>query len=404
MTKVLLIDPKIAGISGDMFVSSLLALTNSYDLVKRVVSEINKLENCEFELNVLDEKVNGISAKQLEIKIKENHLEHPDDLKNAILTVSRNLKMDKNSVKICENIIDDLIEAETKLHGDHFHLHEISSTDTVFDIVSSVFILENSGFLNGKIYSTYPAIGNGRIKMDHGSIPSPAPATLEILCKYNLKCSKVDSEYELLTPTGIAILSNVVNEFTEVYPEITFLKTGYGAGKRRMKNIPNVLRVIEGKINEEIIEKTVILETNIDDLSAEVLSYAVERLLAEGAPDVFITPTIGKKGRPGNMISVITPYSRFQKYVKILMEETGTLGVRINHYDKVRAKRKIEKVKIEIDSRYFEFDVKISDLNGEIINIKPEFEDMKKIASELKIPLRDVLRHVNNKIKEIYGF
>ncbi|ABO35701.1 protein of unknown function DUF111 [Methanococcus maripaludis C5] len=405
MTKVLVIDPKIAGMSGDMFVSSLLALTNSYDLMDEVILELEKLDSCNsFKISVMDEKVNGISAKRLKIGIDEEKIKNPDKLKEIIVNTSKNLKMSEKGVKICENIINDLIEAEEKLHGHHFHLHEISSLDTVFDIVLPVLILEKNGFLNGKIYSTPPALGNGRISMDHGIISSPAPATLEILCKHELKCSKVDSDFELLTPTGAAILSNVTDEFTDSYPEIILLKTAYGAGTKRMENIPNVLRLVEGKTDEKIIEKTVILETNIDDISSEVLAYAVERLLNEGAPDVFITPVFGKKNRPSSMISVICPYYTHEKYAKILIEETGTLGVRINHYDKIRAKRRLEKVKININETDFEFDVKISDLNGKIVNIKPEFEDLKKIAENLNIPLKDVLRHANSKIKEIYGF
>ncbi|MBA2860374.1 nickel pincer cofactor biosynthesis protein LarC [Methanococcus maripaludis] len=405
MTKVLVIDPKIAGMSGDMFVSSLLALTNSYDLMDDVIAELEKLNSCNsFNAVLMDEKVNGISAKQLKIEIDEERIKNPDNLKEIIINTSKNLKMSEKGVKICENIINDLIEAEQKLHGDHFHLHEISSLDSVFDIVLPILILERNGFLDGKIYSTPPALGNGRISMDHGIIPSPAPATLEILCKHEIKCSKVDSNFELLTPTGVAILSNVTDEFTDSYPEIVLLKTGYGAGIKRMENVPNVLRLVEGKTDEKIIEKTVILETNIDDISSEVLAYAVERLLNEGAPDVFITPVFGKKNRPSNMISVICPYHVHEKFAKILIEETGTLGVRINHYDKIRAKRRMEKLNLDINGVNFEFDVKISDLNGEIVNIKPEFEDLKKIAKKLNIPLRDVLRNANNKINEKYGF
>ncbi|MBA2862391.1 nickel pincer cofactor biosynthesis protein LarC [Methanococcus maripaludis] len=405
MTKVLVIDPKIAGMSGDMFVSSLLALTNSYDLMDEVILELEKLKSCNFfKVSVMDEKVNGISAKQLKIEIDEEKIKNPDELKEIIINTSKNLKLSEKGVRICENIINDLIEAEAKLHGEHFHLHEISSLDTVFDIVLPILILERSGFLTGKIYSTPPALGNGRISMDHGIISSPAPATLEILCKHEIKCSKVYSDFELLTPTGAAILSNVTDEFTDSYPEIVLLKTGYGAGTKRMEHIPNVLRLVEGKTNEKIIEKTVILETNIDDVSSEVLAYAVERLLNEGAPDVFITPVFGKKNRPSSMISVICPYHSHEQFARILIEETGTLGVRINHYDKIRAKRRMERLKITINKADFEIDVKISDLNGEIVNIKPEFEDLKKIARILDIPLRDVLRHANSKIKEIYDF
>ncbi len=403
--KTLIIDPKIAGISGDMFISALLDLTGSFEIVKQLENAINELENCqEFKVDVVEEKVNGIMAKKLDMKISEERLEDPKDLKDAIVKVSKKLNLSEKARKITENIIDDLIYAEKKLHKDHFHLHEVASLDTIFDVVGSVFLLDKNGFLDGNIYSTPPALGGGYVKMEHGIIPAPAPATLEILCKHKIKYSNLQADFELTTPTGAAILVNVIDKIVDVYPPTTPIKVGYGAGIRRMKDIPNVLRVVEGMETSKLKERSVILETNVDDVPGEVIGYTVERLLREGAPDVFVTSAMGKKNRPVDIISVIAPYSKYEKFVEILMEETGTLGVRINEFTKIKACRSEKLHEIKLCGKKFQFNVKISKLGDKVVNIKPEYEDLKKIANELNIPLRSVVRAANEKIREVYNF
>ncbi|AEH06164.1 nickel pincer cofactor biosynthesis protein LarC [Methanothermococcus okinawensis] len=405
--KTLIIDPKISGISGDMFISALIDLTDDIDSLYELTSVINNLENCKkFEVNIKEEKINGIMAKKLYIDIIEDRFHHPEDLKNAIAEVSNNLKLSNRAKSITNNIINDLIYAEKKLHKTNFHLHEVASLDTIFDVVGSIMLLEKNGFLNGKIYSTPPVLGGGYTKMEHGILSIPAPATLEILCKHGIKYSNPPyaTKFEHTTPTGIAILSNIVDEIVDNFPPMIPIKVGYGGGSKTLKEVPNILRVVEGKINEDIMEKNmVVLETNVDDISGEVIGALFEKLLNEGAKEVFVVNGIGKKNRPTNIISVITDYATSEKFAKMLMEETGTLGVRIKGIDRIKAERIKKTYFININGKEFKCDVKISSIDDKIINIKPEYEDAKKIAEELNIPLRKVLKILDNKITHITG-
>lgn len=401
--KTLIIDPKISGISGDMFISALIDLTDDMDVLCELTTTINNLKNCKkFEVNIKEEKINGIVAKKLYMDIVEDRFHHPEDLKNAIKEVSNDLNLSEKANSIIINIIDDLIYAEKKLHKTDFHLHEVASLDTVFDIVGSIMLLEKNGFLDGKIYSTPPVLGGGYAKMEHGILSIPAPATLEILCKHNIKYSNPPyaTEFEHTTPTGIAILSNVVDEIVDNFPPMIPIKVGYGAGSKRLKEVPNILRVVEGKINKKNIEKNmVVLETNVDDVSGEIIGNLFEKLLNEGAKEVFVVNGIGKKNRPTNIISVITNYAKSGELAKMLMEETGTLGIRIKEIDRIKAERTEKTHFININGKEFKFNVKISYIDDKIINIKPEYEDAKKIAEELKIPLRKVLKMLDSELK-----
>ena len=404
--KVLVLDPKISGISGDMLVSALVDLTNDFEMVYGLSQVIEELNNCKkFKINIKEEEINGIMAKKLNMEIVEDRLQNPKDLKNAMEKVLDTLDLPERVRNISFKILEDLISAEMKVHGSSdIHLHEISSLDTIFDILGCVAILEKHGYLEGKIYSTPPVLGGGYINMEHGILPIPAPSTLEILCRYNIKYTNppYSNNFEHTTPTGIAILANIVDKVLNNYPEMVPLKVGYGGGSKRLDNVPNVLRVVEGRINIGSKEGIVILETNVDDVSGEIIGNLFEVLLNRGAKEVFVVNGIGKKNRPTNIITVITDYQNLYRMVETLMEEIGTLGVRIRKVDRIKAERRMEVHNISIKDRSYKFRVKISFINDKLINIKPEYEDIKKIAKDLNLPIRIVLKKVNSKISKIY--
>ncbi|AXI25465.1 TIGR00299 family protein [Methanofervidicoccus sp. A16] len=403
--KLLLLDPKISGISGDMLLSALVDLTGDIETVYQISQTIEELDNCKkFKIDIREEKINGIRAKRLHIEIVEDKLKNPQDLKRAMEEVVNKLGLSEKVRKISFNILEDLISAEMKVHGDkNIHLHEISSLDTIFDILGSATLLEKHGYLDGKIYSTPPVLGSGYIQMEHGILPVPTPSTLEILCKYRIKYTNppYTTNFEHTTPTGIAILVNIVDKIVDSYPEMIPLKVGYGGGSKRLENVPNVLRVVEGRI-EDKEENIVVLETNVDDISGEVIGNLYEVLFKRGAKEVFVVNGIGKKNRPTYVITVITDYGNLHRMVETLMEETGTLGVRIKEVDRIKAERRIEVQSINIKGRSYKVRVKVSYLGDKLINIKPEYDDVKKIAEDLNIPLRVVLKEIEKEISKIY--
>lgn len=401
--KILVIDPKIAGISGDMFLSSLIDLTNFFDVIGQLEDAINKLENCKrFKVEVKDEDV-GIVAKKIDVNIDERRLKHPKDLKNAVNSVVKNLGLSQKAVNVVNRVIDDLINVEAKLHKTNVHLHEIASLDTIFDVVGSIMILDKNNFLEADICSTPPVLGSGYIEMEHGKIASPAPATLEILSKHKFKYSNLPVNMELTTPTGAALLVNIANSIVDFFPPMTPVRVGYGAGTKKVDGLLNVLRVVEGEEFRAVSDKIIILETNVDDVSGEIIGYAINKLLNEGAVDVFVTQAIGKKNRPVNVISVVTDYKNYERLAELLMEETGTLGVRVCEIPRFTAEKRKEVIELEIHGKRFNVTVKISKVGKKTINVKAEHEDLKKIAEDLKIPLRKVARIVDECIAKHFS-
>ncbi len=396
--KILVLDPKIAGISGDMLLSGLIDLTGDLDSISEVEEAINQLKNCHrFRVKVVERDV-GILAKGLEIDIRERRLSDPLDFRNAVESVAKSVDLSNHASKFVQNVIGDLIGAERKLHGGEFHMHEIASLDTIFDVVGTATLLDRNGYFDSEIYTTPPVLGGGYIEMDHGKIASPAPATLEILATHGFTYHNFNVNAELTTPTGAALLVNLTNNVVDVFPPMKLNRVGYGAGTRRVDGIVNVLRVVEGEGFRAVNDRIVILETNVDDVSGEVIGHAVRRLFDEGAVDVYVTQAIGKKNRPTNIISVISDYKNYHRMAEVLMMETGTIGVRIYELPRLIAERRKEKVEIEIFGRKFKVTVKTSRVGEKVINVKPEYEDLRKIAENLNLPLREVLKEVEKNL------
>ena len=396
--KILVLDPKLAGISGDMLLSALIDLTNSTNVVLDLEEAINRLENCrKFKVEVVERDV-GILAKGLEIEIKERRLSNPADLRRAVKSVVESLEMSERASRFAYRVIDDLVGAEARLHGGEFHLHEIASLDTIFDVVGTALILDREGYFDAEIYTTPPVLGGGFIEIDHGKVTSPAPATLEILAAHGFRYSNFNVNAELTTPTGAALLVNLTENVVDVFPPMKPSRIGYGAGTKCVDGIVNVLRVAEGEDFRAVNDRIVILETNVDDASGEIVGHAVKRLFDEGAVDVYVTQAIGKKNRPTNVISVISDYKNCHRMAEVLMRETGTIGVRIYELPRLVAERKKEKVEVELFGKKFEVTIKTSKMGESVINVKPEYEDLRKIAEDLNIPLREVLREVEKNI------
>ncbi len=241
-------------------------------------------------------------------------------------------------------------------------------------------------------------------KFSHGKVSSPASATLEILRSRNFPFTGDPIEAELATPTGVSLLLNLVDEVVNFYPPLKPLKVGYGAGARDFKEIPNILRVVLGQPFGFNLSKDeiVVLETNLDDATGEIIGHVLDKLLTEGAKDVSIIPIFTKKNRPDHILKVITDKKNVESLSYIIVEETGSLGVRFYTCERRVLLREVMPVEIIIDGMRMNVGVKVSrDMKGDVIQIKPEYDDVKEIAEKTGKPLRRVLEIVEAQAQKL---
>ncbi|MFZ1897892.1 nickel pincer cofactor biosynthesis protein LarC [Methanoregula sp.] len=393
--KVLVIDPKTAGISGDMLLAALIDLTGSGDLLVPLIDAINELPSCEhFSCEIQDVDAGGITAKKLAITIREKNHRHHDDMRGSAEEIAQTIGLSEIARKKAMAIINDLFCADGKLHRSKFQHHAMASVDTLFDILGSVLILDRQGFLEGEICGTPPVLGSGFIRIAGGEIACPAPIVMEVLSRHRVPYSAFPADMELTTPTGAAIFANITERIVEAYPPMTPLRVGYGTGTWSIPGRTSVLRVVEGTNFDAIQDRIIMLETNLDDAPGETIGFVVERLREAGAVDVYVSSAYGKKNRPVQILHIITNQIDYPKLMEILMEETGTLGVRILDIPRLVAHRVRQTTKIMVDGQEFDISVKTSTVDGKIIAKKAEYEDLKRIARSLNIPLNNVREQV----------
>lgn len=411
MNKVLVIDPSIAGIAGDMLVAALIDLGANAKILSEIAQIIEETipEVKEMRVKVVDVLRCGVRAKRLELKIKENKSHHIPG-KKMILWLNKVLNRINLSVKarnLANEILNRLLEAEAKIHGtskDEVHLHEIGSSDTIFDIVSTVALLESLKLLNSDKYSLPVAIGGGVFRAAHGLIPSPAYITLELLRSRNFYIVGGPIDQELTTPTGAALLTTLAKSVNYT-PLMKVEKVGYGAGSRDYQEIANIVRVLLGTYSTEMpidlkLEDVYILETNVDDVSGEVIGYVIRELISEGALDVSVIPVITKKNRPGYIIKVISDMEKLPKLILLLIQHLGTLGIRVQKVHRYIVPIREQK-EVEIERGYIIRFKICKDRKGKLIRIKPEFDDVERLSRELKIPLSDVLSLINREMERL---
>jgi uncharacterized protein (TIGR00299 family) protein len=246
---------------------------------------------------------------------------------------------------------------------------------------------------DGRVYSTPVAVGGGITSFSHGALTTPVPAVLEILKEHSVPLLGGPESVETATPTGVAMLVNLAKDFVETYPKMIPEIIGYGAGKRELKTAPNVLRVVIGResVPEYSSEAVEVLETNIDDVPGEVLGHALQRVLESGAKDAWLSAAQFKKNRPGQVLHVICEPQDKDRLASIIMEETGTLGVRYQLWNRITLEREVKSVRVKIGSRMWDVKVKYAmDRTGRTLGLKPEFDDIRAIAKELSMPARRV--------------
>jgi uncharacterized protein (TIGR00299 family) protein len=359
-----------------------------------------------YEISTEKVKRAGISGTKFHVVISPEHhhahISHHDrhhdshlklsDIQSIIEKSTLHHDIKSKSIKIFQR----LAMVEAKVHNtmiENVHFHEIGAIDAIIDIVGSVIAIKHLGI--EKIYFSPIPTGHGYTICEHGTFPIPAPATAELLKNQLLKY--VNIEKELTTPTGAAIITTL-GEGVRTNPEMKILQIGYGAGNNDNPNIPNLLRIFIGETTSDTeSDEMWIVETNIDNMSGEILGYVMDKLFEVGAVDVYFTSIQMKKGRPGTIISAIVSELNLPSVESVLFDQTTTFGIRKHKVVRKTLTREFK----ELDSSLGKIKVKIGKFNGDIKSISPEYEDCKKIAVEKGIPLKQVYNIISKEFGKI---
>jgi uncharacterized protein (TIGR00299 family) protein len=403
---VLVIDPQIAGISGDMLLCSLVDLGANKNKIINGVKQSEKFFSNSSIKKIDFQKIqkHGIQAIQLILEVEEDVAERKgSEIKKAITDSVQDIGLSEKAKIFSESCIDTLISSESKIHGipeDSVHLHEVSSIDTFVDIVGITIALEDLELFDEKILCLPISVGGGNVTFSHGTMSNPASAILEIFKNSNLIIKGNSANEELTTPTGACILLNLTNNSVEYYPSMKIVSIGYGAGKKDFETFSNVLKIVRGSGNNFDIDSVKILETNVDDVSGEILGNLIEKIMEKGAKDISIYHGITKKGRPTNLVSIICSDENVEKIVDTLVLETGTLGIRISESNRFIVPRTIHTVSITLNGKSFQINYKKSFFKGKT-DFKIEFDDLKNVSNTIDKSIKETESLLRKEIEKL---
>ena len=413
MSKIVIIDSQVAGISGDMLLSSLVDIgANKKKVVDSIYACQDYFEGSKIrKVNFIKTTSYGISCTKLLFEYKDStRFRLGSVVYRSIASCCDSINLSNVAKSFVLNSIKTIITAESKIHGtkhDDVRLHEVSTVDTAADLIGTAVALDNLGLLSQKFYSTDVAIGNGMLQFSHGIVPNPGNAILEILRNSQILLVPGKIDGELTTPTGAAMLVNLAPEHISQYPPFIPEQIGNGAGQKDGKNVANILRLVVGQSNSNVdhtSESVYEIETNVDDATGETIGSMIETLYASGAKDVTVLQGISKKNRPSFIIKVLSDITSRDSLVKLLLNETGSLGCRVHEIDRITIPRSFITAPITIGNQRFVVKVKLSkDKDGTIKMIKPEYDDIKKIATRLKAPYRKVFDIVYYEVFKKYN-
>ena len=372
-----------SGVSGDMLLGAIIDCGVS---VGDLRGELAKLRLDGYNLSATRVTRSGLAATQAVVEVAGAPA--PRTLGDVLGIIDQSSLPHEDREKAAR-IFQRLAEAEAKVHGETVeavHLHDVGAVDAIVDVMGTLAGLRLLD-VHEVFASPLPA-GAGAVDGPHGKLPVPAPATLELLSRANAPLRPADgASGELVTPTGAAILTTVAR-FER--PAMTLERAGYGAGSREIEGRPNVLRIWLGERIERGVRQMVLIETNIDDMTGEMLGYARDKLLHAGAADVWFTSIQMKKGRPGVALSVICGEAQEEEIARLLLRETSTLGVRVRPVHRWEAEREL----LEFESSLGPASVKVKRLAGEPPTIAPEYEACKRLAEATGLALAEVYRIV----------
>jgi uncharacterized protein (TIGR00299 family) protein len=376
--KILYLEP-VGGIAGDMFLAAGVDLGVSPEALSRALSG---LEVPGWKLAVSRAVRHAISGTHLDVVVDQREV-HPHRAYKDIqrLIESAGTLSPRAKARALE-VFRAIGEAEAKVHGtsiDEIHFHEVGAVDSIVDICGAAVVLELLG--DPEVYAAPPPLGSGTIRVAHGSMPIPVPATLELLRDVPVRFEGVG---ELTTPTGAALLKVLARIGHP--PDFIVERVGYGVGTKDFKDRPNVLRASLGRA-EDKAEGLWVVEANLDDSTPQLLGYLVERLLAGGALDAWVTPVVMKKGRPGHLLSAMVEGSKREVVIDQVLRESTTLGVRSYRVER----QALERDWVEVQTPWGQVRVKRGLRGGEVLNAHPEFEDCRRVAEAAGVPVKQVM-------------
>jgi pyridinium-3,5-bisthiocarboxylic acid mononucleotide nickel chelatase len=371
-----------SGISGDMVLGALVDLGLSLDDVAEALSSLD-LED--FRLESREVMSYNLRGTKVDVIVPETTLVRTfNNIKDIIESSALPQTVKAMSLEIFMRIA----RAESVIHNkpvDQVHFHEVGAVDSIVDIVGAAYGVSALGIT--EVFASPLPLGHGMIKTQHGSIPVPAPAVLEILGDTPTYGRGIPTE--IVTPTGAAIVKTLAGSFGTM-PPMRLGRTGYGAGTKDI-GVANLLRIITGEPLDfagEQEQLAYVISTNIDDMNPEFYDYVMERLFSTGAHDVWLTPIQMKKTRPGTVINVLCSAADASALKSVLLEETSTFGLRTS----VVMKKAIEREFIEVETQWGPVRVKVGRESGHVTSVSPEFSDCAKIAGEQGVPIKEVFR------------
>ena len=422
-----------SGISGDMFLGALLDLGVDFH---RLEQDLEKLGLDGYHLHVSKQQRAQIAGTKFDVHLEDDHhhdVSKHDEHEHAHEHGHEHHHHDEASAHEREHChdhdhsrtfadIEQLIQrsplsdwvkqksvaifrrvavAEGKIHGkppEQVHFHEVGAVDSIIDIVGACLALELLG--RPRVQAAPVVEGTGWVKCAHGRFPVPTPATLEILGARGVPVSQCDEPHELVTPTGAALLAELVESFGPMR-DLTPQRVGYGLGMRENKTRPNVLRAVlcesaaTASAHDWETDTVAVLQTNLDDANAEVLGAFAEKALAWGALDVFHTPAQMKKNRPGVLLTLLCAEVDADRFAELVLKETTAFGVRRH----LAERRKLRREFVTVKTPFGDVTVKLGKLDGQVVQSAPEYESCKRLAEQANVPLKQVYEAANRAVQ-----
>lgn len=379
---IVLIDSSLAGASGDKILSALADAGSDIIGLEEAISRALAATGA-FGGRVRFESVesHGIPGRRLRADLGKGTLD-PAGMRGALAEASRAAGLGEWGRSKAEECLELLLSSEEEIHGNP-HLHEIGEADTLVDIVGTMKAIQMLGLEGADFYTTPIAVGSGSVDGRHGRLPVPAPATLAILSRSRLPITGTLHAGELTTPTGAALLASLTGGRSEP-PPIRARRVGVGIGGKEL-GMPNITRVIISSAGDS--ESIKMLEANVDDVSGEIVGWLIESLQGK-VEDVTVLPMVTKKNRPGFTIRVVVKADQLMVAAETLMRETGTLGVKVIDCQRLKAEWSLVTRTVRIGKEAHEVRFKVSSRNS---RMKPEYEDLRKIAAKEGLSLREVM-------------